>query len=363
MNHLKSLFSILVAAAAAAIALILGSAAAEELAVSVDGVWKVNASTDSGQKHYTMTISNGEGDALSGSIVEDGKDDERKFDRVAVNGKKLTLGIDLESDGQTGVLKVDAKEENPGVLTGKWSIEDSSGTALMGGEWDATKEVVASLAGTWDTVAELPEGGTFDSALVVSGSPGDYSATFEVEEGEVSARGISEKDGKIAIDVVIEQEGVKMDVQLRCELDGNDLIGTWKLTDDSASGDWKATRRTEFVLAGDWDVLAILPEGEELQALFEIAKGDDGSHTGMGKVGDDKSELKSISISDDGEVTITLGFEMDGTAGLATITAEADGDNKLKGKWAFASDSGSENYDGEWSASRATEKRGVLRGR
>lgn len=363
MNYYKQSISILLAVS---VFIVAGNRAKADLSVPLEGTWKVNASTDSGQKHYTMTISKKD-EVLGGSISEDGKDESRDFDRVSVDGKVVNLGIDIESDGQSGVLKVKAEEKETGTLFGRWSIEDSAGTEFMAGEWEATKEVADSLVGEWDTVAELPDGGNLKSLLTVEGSPGDYSGSFKSEAGKSAVKKIAEEGAKVTIDVVMEREGVTMDVQLRTEKEDDELEGTWHLSDgnggESASGKWMATRRKAFTIVGNWNVVAILPEGDELQAVFEISESDEGELVGIAKIDDGQSELKTIAVGEKGEVTMTLGYEMDGTAGLVTIEATTEGDHTLKGNWKFSSVSGSENYEGAWSASRASEKRGVLRGR
>jgi hypothetical protein len=334
----------------------------DELSVPLEGIWKATASTDSGEKNYTVTVTN-DGGALGGTILEDGKEDSRKLDRVSVAGKAVSIGITFEANGQTGEVKVAAKEADPGKLTGEWSVVDSSGTKLMGGDWEATKEIEESLAGTWDSVVELPEGGTMNSVVTFTEKDGGYGGVIESETHKTTVNKIADADGKVTIDLTIEQEGVKMDVQIRSEKDGNDLVGSWHLLDgsggDTASGGWKATKRAELALEGSWEITAILPEEKEMQATFDISKTDAGL-TGIAKMGDDKTELKSVEIGEDGGVTITLNFEMDGTAGLVTIEATPEGTHTLTGKWAF-SDGSSENYSGKWSASRAETKRGVLR--
>ena len=99
----------------------LAPASAGELSVPLDGIWKATASTDDGDKHYTITITK-DGDVMGGSIIEDGKDDERRLDRVNVDGKNVTIEIDIESDGQNGIVKVAAEEKENGTLIGTWAI-------------------------------------------------------------------------------------------------------------------------------------------------------------------------------------------------------------------------------------------------
>ncbi|MEZ5328461.1 MAG: hypothetical protein R3F19_25745 [Verrucomicrobiales bacterium] len=334
----------------------------DELSVPLEGIWKATATTDGGDKHYTITVTKDDG-SFGGTIAEDGKDDSRKLDTISVDGKAIAISLAIESNGQQGEVKVAAEESGPGTLTGEWSIVNSSGEKLLGGEWEAAKEVAQSLAGTWDSVVDLPEGGTLESVMKVTETDGEYAGTIETSEHKTTVTKITDADGKVTIDLTIEQEGVKMDVQIRSEKDGNDLVGKWHLLDgnggDTASGGWKATKRDEFALEGSWNITAVLPDEKELQATFEISKSDDGL-SGIARLGDDKTDLKSVAIGEDGEVKITLDFEMDGTAGLVTIEATVEGDNNLTGKWAFT-DGGSENYDGKWAASRAGQERGVLR--
>ena len=84
---------------------------------------------------------------------------------------------------------------------------------------------------------------------------------------------------------------------------------------------------------------------------------------GKAKIEENELELKSIKVADKGGISMTLDYEAEGIPGLFTIKVEADGNNVLEGGWAFASADGSENHEGKLSATRATKKRGVLRGR
>ena len=48
-----------------------------------------------------------------GGIVEDGKEDGRNLDRVTVEGKAVSIGIDVESDGQKGERSTLASRDLP----------------------------------------------------------------------------------------------------------------------------------------------------------------------------------------------------------------------------------------------------------
>lgn len=343
----------------------LGVASADELPVPLVGVWKATASTDDGDKHYTITISKGE-DALGGTIVEDGKEEERNLDRVNVDGKKVAIEIDVESGGQTGIVKVLAEMSEDGTLTGEWSITDTAGTPLMGGEWEGAKENSVLLSGKWDAVAELADGGTLESVLSITGKPGEYEGEFRSERGTRKAKKLTDADESVTIELAVEREGASMDIRIESKVDGADLVGTWYLLDaagdEVAEGDWKAVKRVEFVLVGSWNVVAILPGGDELSATFDIAKEDD-ALMGRANIDGNGIDLKSVEIGDEGAVEITFGYEADGTAGLVTVEAKTEGNDALEGKWLFVSSDGSENLEGDLSASRVSVKRGVLRGR
>lgn len=345
--------------------LLLPSVLADHHELPIEGVWKTTATTDDGEKHYTLTIIR-DGDVLGGNIVEVGKEGGRSLNRVKVDGKTVSIEIDIESDGQAGVVKVMAQDSGQGALTGKWLVADASGTEVMSGDWEGTKVIPFTLAGTWDSVAELPEGNTLESVLTVTGKPGDYAGEFKSENSTTRVSKLSHEDDQVRIEMAIEREGVTMDVEIKARVDGNDLEGGWYLSDGSggiaAEGDWKAKKRAEFSLEGSWNVVVLLPEGGEMQATFEITR-DGTALAGQAKTDNGSAALKSVSVGEDGEITIALDYEADGNPGLVTLSATADGADALKGTWVFAAGAAGENVEGRWNASRAVARRGDLRGR
>ena len=87
----------------------------------------------------------------------------------------MTLEMDVEQDGQKGIVRVAAEEKSAGELVGQWEIVDTEGAKLMGGDWKASKEASYSLPGAWASVAALPEGA---EPLIEAFWPGALTMVF-----------------------------------------------------------------------------------------------------------------------------------------------------------------------------------------
>lgn len=110
-------------------------------APEIAGTWETKASLpDGGNRPGTLTILQEDGHL---SVKAAGEQGERKVDRVKWENGQLQLELDVEREGRTGVIRVSAAGAGNGQLSGTWSVNDSNGTSLMSGAWEAKKKTPA----------------------------------------------------------------------------------------------------------------------------------------------------------------------------------------------------------------------------
>jgi hypothetical protein len=332
---------------------VFSASRAESLSVPLEGSWKVTATTgENDEKFYTLTITKEE-KKFGGTFVEDGKDESRELSRVKVDGKKINIEIDIEVETQKGILKIITEEKESGKLTGKWSIEDTAGTEYLSGELVATKEIEATLPGKWDAVATLPNGNERTSVTTIEGTGPDYKGRSESERGTTEIPKIHQEDKHVSIEIPRERDGRAMIIKIKAALEGTTLTGKWTLLDDAgtetATGDWKATKRNEFLFEGKWNLVAIDPDDKEVKVTLDITQ-KEGVYGGRAEFEKGALDLKEVTHKK-GAVSISVPYESDGTQGLITLKGKAAG-SEIKGTWSFVSTDGSVTEDGDWSASR-----------
>jgi len=321
--------------------------------VDLDGVWKVAASTDDGPTKLTWTFTS-DGSELSGESRNDDSGTVRKIDRIEVDAKKVQLEIDIEQDGNTGIIRVDVAQEQPGRLTGKWAILGSDGVEYMAGDVRAVK--VVEFAGNWDSTATLPDGTTLESVLTLSGRNSVLTATFEsdngaIEVGEVNADG----DNSLTLEFKFDMNGR----EIHCVIEGqaigsNRINGLWKVLDDdgvaASEGEWSAVRQVPS-LAGTWDVVATVPDDGDHNGTMTLEL-KEGAYTGTSEADDGKTEsLKDITFSDN-KLTFTVPVEQDVITGQVRVVAGLESNDTLLGEWILSGPDDQELMRGAWKATR-----------
>lgn len=312
------------------------------------GDWKASAESDNGTDTYTFTFEEKDSKVLGKSIDAEGK--ERVMDRVKIEGKTVTLETDVESDGQTGIIRVTAEgDDSESALKGKWAVVDGEGKEWMSGNFSATREFKLDLLGEWAATAEVGEEMMKASVL------------FEEVDGKVKGHFVGEDEKKVAfteidsgermvtLDFVNTIEERELDFRISAEAKNADALdGKWVVFDESGqegyTGKWTAERVIPFSLVGTWSTTAELPDGTMSTSVLTVAEDDEHKLGGtlVGQSGE--YTLSSVALE---EEKVTIVFPL----GESKVTISASvKDGKLDGKWSMKS--ADEDLSGSWSATR-----------
>ena len=317
--------------------------------VALEGVWKVQAESDQGARDITWTFRNQDG-KLKGKSLDHQSGEDRELDRIRVKDKAVTIEVDIEADGNTGVIEIEAKETAFGKLKGDWAIVGDDGTEYMRGTLTAVKEV--SYAGKWTTKVFLPDGNEMSNTLVLKGKSNNR-LTGEIvgENNTTTLDAVSVKNNQLVMKFRLNFEGMALKAEISAAPQGNDkLVGMWSVDGDAvAEGDWEATRKVADV-AGVWKVVAPTPDGQ-YEGTLTLKKSEKGySGTSAGNDGQ-SSKVEDASFKD-GKLTMTIPFERDGYTGEIVVKAELQDDGSLKGEWEFVDIDGSSLAGDSWTAKR-----------
>ena len=316
--------------------------------LDLTGVWKATATSDGNTRNITWTFTK-KGDELSGTSVDGDSGEKRELDRIAVSEKKVTLEIDIEQDGNTGVIRVEAEEKTAGKLDGKWTIVDDNGNVFMSGEVTAVKEV--ALAGAWDATATLPDGVKLKSVLELKGKNSDLKGLLSGDAGENKINKVTMSDQELHLEFDVDMNGESFNVVIKAKAEGdNKLVGKWMVDDAGAEGDWSAVRKVES-LAGVWNVVAKVPDNDDYTGTLTLKEAD-GKYTAVSK-GTDSDGVDATKVKvNAGGVEVVLPFNQAGYSGTITIEAARQKDGGLKGEWALVGDDGTEYIRESWKATR-----------
>ena len=323
------------------------------------GEWAVTASTDSGERELTWTFERKE-DKLTGSSKDHESGEERTFDRIKVEEKKVTVEIDVEQDGNTGVIKIVAEEKSVGNLEGKWSIQGSDGTEFMSGEMVAERKFEIVYAGDWKATSVLPDGNEMSAAMILSGKNEDLKGRFESDQGELEIGEVKAKDKSLRLAFEFDMQGSSVSAVIEADLkEKNKLVGKWIIKGDdgaeAAKGDWSAVREEKVDLAGDWSITAALPDGGEYTGTMTLEI-KDGKYSGK-SVNSEGEELKLDNIKfEEDKLSYSVEFERDGFSGTIKVQAKL-AEDALKGEWSMIDSNGDEVAGDSWAASRKKKEK------
>ena len=335
--------------------------------LSLPGTWTATGDLpNGGTNESTLTITK-EGETFNGvAISED--EEERELLRFSTEGKKVSFEVDVESNGETGVLRITAEQSEVGKLAGDWALIDSSGEERAKEPWHAVRiselepasaAPVASLVGKWNAVAKTDDGDEFPSLVEFAEDSGKYSGSSTSDRGETKFDSVELSGKDVEVEMVLEPDGNKLDARIEAtQKDEDHLEGKWVIFDNTgqqaATGDWMAERALVLDLAGTWDGIATTDNGDNKhQSVFE--KADAGY---KGKVMGEQGEADYTSVKVDGnEVVLEVPFG----EGSIKIAASYKEKNKLVGKWTFFDSSGSEAATSDWVATKQVEEEKVAR--
>ncbi len=331
--------------------------------ISLLGDWEATAETPNGDTSESSFTISKEGGEFTGTAV--GSDDvERPIDRINIDGKTVTFELDVEGNGQKGLLRVVAEETEKGKLSGKWHLFDDAGTEHIAEAWTAVRTSAPaepapaatndSIAGKWNAIATTDDGTELESEVTFTQNAGVYSGGLKSERADITFDKVNVSEKKVTVDFVLDLNGNEVDTRIVATLENEDLLtGKWVIFDgagqEAATGPWKAERVLTLDLAGTWNVLAKTDQGDnEHQIMFE--------KTGSGFQGKAESDAGSAEFTevkvDGNEVNLALPFG-EGTIKVAASYKEK---NKLTGTWAYHDSDDIDQATGEWVATKEIPK-------
>lgn len=217
------------------------SLSADHHEASLEGEWiGIGSIPNGGESKSTLTITKEKNKLAATSVSEEGE--SRDFDRVKFDGKTLVGELDIDMNGQTGVLGVNAKLDKTGQLKGRWYANDDSGTELYTGDWAAYRNLQKSIKGTWDVIAETDNGDNPHN-IVFEKTGYSFSGQVKGEGGELDLNQVSVKKNEVSFDFAFGEGTVKVKA---AQTGPTKLAGNWTYIDDAgseaATGNWKATK-------------------------------------------------------------------------------------------------------------------------
>lgn len=329
-------------------AILLGFCLPVRAELDISGVWNATASMEDNEREITWTFKR-DGGKFSGTSKDHENGDVRKIDRITVKENKLVLEIDMEQDGNTGVIKVIATETARGKLKGEWSLVGTDGTEYLSGDVVASKEV--SFAGDWKTTAELPDGAELESVLKIKGENAKLDGVLVPENrDDIKIDKLTAKDGGLRCEFDFEMEGSTLEVVIESKLKGHDkLTGKWSVGDGEAEGDWSAVRVVDR-FAGEWSVSAKVPDSDDYSGTL-VLRQEQGEYVGTSKPSDGKAiELQNVKV-DGRQLQFAFPYDRDGYTGTIKVTAKHK-NGALNGEWSFGDGDGNEYASDEWTATK-----------
>lgn len=320
---------------------------AEKAPFSPQGEWSVAAAVGEETNRYTFVFEENDGKWLGHSIDKD--DNKRAMNRVTVDGRKLVCETDMESNGQTGVIRVIAEASADGeTVEGTWVLAGSDGTEYYKGTITGRRQFTLDLAGRWRSVAMVEGEEMFADVSFKKQDDGKWTGGFTTEEGEFDFTEVEVEGKSVKCDFVMNIEGEERDFRLSGEATSADRIeGQWvifELTGQAGAGDqWRIQRAPAFELAGTWDATSSV-NGETQDSVFAFEATDEGFR-GTAKSDLGEAALTSVTLKGDA-LKVVIPFGESEVVVKARIK-----EGMLQGKWSLTGSDGTE-YSDAWKAKK-----------
>ncbi len=214
---------------------------ADHHAADVVGVWHTEGgSPEGGTVNGTLTIKKVEGKLTAINVGQDGN--ERDIDRVKLDGKTLTLEIDMAEGGFSGVIGAKGKLNADGELKGNWFARGEDGNELFSAEWTALRALDKAATGTWNATA-VTDNGDSDHQIILSKSGVKFSGRVEGDAGAIDLEKLSVKKNKITFEFPFGDGTVRVKA---AQHGTTKLAGKWhyldSFGDEAATGKWYASK-------------------------------------------------------------------------------------------------------------------------
>lgn len=208
---------------------------------NIVGTWLgVGIGPNGEESESTLVFSLKEGKLKATSESENGE--VRNLDRVKFDGESLKGEIDIDYNGQSGVLGVKAKLGAKGEFKGNWFANDGDGNELYSGDWTAVRSLKKAVAGSWDVVASTSNGDNEHQLVVTKGNSG-LEASVHSNDGSVDISKIRVKRNELSFQFEFGDGTIKV---AAVQSGPKELKGKWTYFDSSdvevGSGDWNATK-------------------------------------------------------------------------------------------------------------------------
>lgn len=313
-----------------------GKASAEDGEITGDWVMTVETPDGSGSDgEFTLTNTDGAYSAVW--LTELG---EGAFPEVTVEGDAISFSAELDFGGVmvpisfAGTISADA-------ISGIVNLEFDGQPLEMPtvGKRGGVEELAApDLPGEWEIEAELPDGSTSISTLVVTEDGGVLSAVMETELGAAAIEGINVDGNSIGYTAELDMGGVMVPLSVEGTASGDSIEGVVKLNFDgqdmelpfrgSKLGASGGGLTGEVNLPGSWDMEAELPDGSTSASGMTVTE-EAGVITATMVTEIGEASISGITI--DGN-SISFETEIDMGGVLVPLSfAGSTGDDKIEG--------------------------------
>ena len=195
---------------------------------------------DGGESKSTIAIAKKDGKLTAVLTTENGE--EMPLDRVKTEGKKLTLEVDMENDGQSGTVGASGSLNDNGEVVGKWYMKGSDGTDYGSADWKAVRSLKSMLTGNWNAVGKTDEG-DLEHEAVFSKSGGKFQGYLSSNDGDIDLENLKIDENMMTFQLPYLEGTLKFKISPRS---ASKLVGKWTFFDSSdfeaASGEWVATK-------------------------------------------------------------------------------------------------------------------------
>lgn len=310
------------------------------------GLWKLTATTQSGQTFQSTLKLTQDGSKLTG-IYTGPRGNEVAIGEAQIKDGTLSFGVSREVDGNKFTSKFQAKITGERIK-GTIDFDFAGQTGTLDFDGTRAKEPV-SLAGTWRITVKEDDGRTIERVVKwkqdgekLSGLySGPRLAEFAVEE-------VSLKDDELTFRVSREQNGNKMIFTYHGKVSGDSITGKmdYDVAGEQGTLPFEAKRVKEQVnAAGTWKFKITAESGQVFEPSLALTA-DGGELTGVytGQLGETPAEQVKL---DGSQLSFQVSRERDGRTYTMKYRGKIDGDT-IKGTidYDFDGQTGSIDFDG-----------------
>ncbi|MDA0812594.1 MAG: DUF1592 domain-containing protein [Verrucomicrobia bacterium] len=195
------------------------------------------------------------------------------------------------------------------------------------------------LAGTWSATFLQP--GKSDAVT----APLTFSPTANVSKIIVEGK-------RVKFVTAIDIDGTPENFSVTAEERGTGrLVGQWISGPDSGTFEARALPGPAF--AGNWQAVATLPDGRDIEQDLTLTAQDDGVLGGriVARAEDRRSELDEVHAEEE-SLRFAYGIQFENSAMDVKVRAHLHDDGYLRGKWVLVNGSQEEVATGDWGALR-----------